>query len=156
MPAQADPLIPLCCRHQRAHLARTADVILRVKRPARPTMMACTVYRVVPEGGLVAKPLTKLSISDAARAHDCYLVVSSPRRAMVKPKTKPQKTPPAGKDAGLTAPVVPTSAFSIGDAVHHHMFGDGKVEGIEDDKLTIAFERQVTKVIRQDFVTRKR
>ena len=36
------------------------------------------------------------------------------------------------------------------------MFGDGKVEGIEDNKLTIAFEGQVTKVIREDFVTRKR
>jgi hypothetical protein len=36
------------------------------------------------------------------------------------------------------------------------MFGDGKVEGIEDNKLTIAFEGRVTKVIREDFVTRKR
>lgn len=100
--------------------------------------------------------MTKLSIRDATLARDCYLVVSSPRRAMVKPKTKPKKTPPAHNDAGSTPSVVPTSAFSIGDAVHHPMFGDGKIEGIEDDKLTIAFEGQVTKVIRQDFVTRKR
>jgi hypothetical protein len=75
---------------------------------------------------------------------------------MVKRKTKPKKTPPADDDAEPTPSVVSTSAFSIGDAVHHHMFGDGKVEGIEDNKLTIAFERQVTKVIREDFVTRKR
>jgi hypothetical protein len=74
---------------------------------------------------------------------------------MVKPKTRPKKTPPAD-DAAEPTPPVPTSAFSIGDAVHHPMFGDGKVEGIEDNKLTIAFERQVTKVIREDFVTRKR
>ena len=80
--------------------------------------------------------------------------VSTPRRAM--PKTKPKKTPPADDVAGSTPSVVPTSAFSIGDAVHHPMFGDGKVEGIEDDKLTIAFDGQVTKVIRADFVTRKR
>ena len=75
---------------------------------------------------------------------------------MVKPKTKPKKIPPADDDAEPTPPVVPTSAFSIGDAVHHPMFGDGKVEGIEDDKLTIAVEGQATKVIREDFVTRKR
>ena len=75
---------------------------------------------------------------------------------MVKPKTKPRKTPPAHDAAEPTPSVVPTSAFSIGDAVHHPMFGDGKVEGIEDDKLTIAFEGRVRKVIREDFVTRKR
>jgi hypothetical protein len=36
------------------------------------------------------------------------------------------------------------------------MFGDGKVESIEDNKLTIRFEGNVTKVIREDFVTGKR
>jgi Protein of unknown function (DUF3553) len=75
---------------------------------------------------------------------------------MVKSKTKPKKTPPADHDAEPRPSVVPMSAFSIGDAVHHPMFGDGKVEGIEDDKLTIAFEGRVRKVIREDFVTRKR
>ena len=71
-------------------------------------------------------------------------------------ESEPKKTPPADHDAERTRSAVPTSAFSIGDAVHHPMFGDGKVEGIEDNKLTIAFEGQVTKVIREDFVTRKR
>jgi hypothetical protein len=75
---------------------------------------------------------------------------------MVKPKTKPKKKPPTDDDSAPTPSVVPTSAFSIGDAVHHPMFGDGKVEGIEDNKLTIVFEGQVTKVIREDFVARKR
>jgi hypothetical protein len=75
---------------------------------------------------------------------------------MVKPKTKPKKTPPASDDAKPTPSVVPTSAFAIGDATHHPMFGDGKVEGIVDNKLTIAFEGKVTKVIREDFVTRQR
>ena len=82
--------------------------------------------------------------------------VSTPRRAMVKPKTKPKKTSPADDDAVSTPSAVPASAFSIGDAVHHPMFGNGKVEGIEDNKLTIAFEGHVKKVIREDFVTRKR
>jgi hypothetical protein len=75
---------------------------------------------------------------------------------MAKPKTKPRKKPPTDDNTEPMQSVVPTSAFSIGDAVHHPMFGDGKVEGIEDNKLTIAFEGQVTKVIREDFVTRKR
>jgi hypothetical protein len=75
---------------------------------------------------------------------------------MVRPKSKPKKTPPADDNAERTRSAVSTSAFSIGDVVHHPMFGDGKVEGIEDNKLTIAFEGQVTKVIREDFVTRKR
>ena len=58
---------------------------------------------------------------------------------MVKPKDKPKKKPPADDDAEPTPSVVPTSAFSIGDAVHHPMFGNGKSGGIEDSKLTIAF-----------------
>ena len=76
-----------------------------------------------------------------------------------KPKAKAKKkAPPDDKTEPTeeTPTVAPKSAFSIGDAVHHPMFGDGKVEGIEDNKLTIAFEGQVTKVIREDFVTRKR
>jgi hypothetical protein len=36
------------------------------------------------------------------------------------------------------------------------MFGDGKVERIRENKLTIAFDKNITKVIREDFVTRKR
>jgi hypothetical protein len=75
------------------------------------------------------------------------------------PKVKPKKKAPADDKTEPTEKgpsVAPTSAFSIGDAVHHPMFGDGNVEGIENDKLTIAFEGNVTKVIREDFVTRKR
>ena len=36
------------------------------------------------------------------------------------------------------------------------MFGDGKIESIKEDKLTITFDGNVTKVIREDFVTRKK
>ena len=79
--------------------------------------------------------------------------------ARSKPKPKPKKKAPAEDEIAPTeeAPsAAPPSAFSIGDTVHHPMFGDGNVEGIEADKLTIAFEGNVTKVIREDFVTRKR
>jgi hypothetical protein len=74
-----------------------------------------------------------------------------------KPKAKPKKNTPAVREGSPTEEAPPTpvpqSAFSIGDRVHHPMFGDGKIEGIEDDKLTIKFEGNVTKVIRKDFVT---
>ena len=75
---------------------------------------------------------------------------------MVKPKTRPKKTPPADDDAEPTPFIIPTSAISIDDTMHHPIFDDGKINNIEDNKLTIAFEGQVTKVIREDFVTRKR
>jgi hypothetical protein len=76
-----------------------------------------------------------------------------------KPKAKPKKkVPPDDKTEPTeeTPTIAPKSAFSIGDAVHHPMFGDGNIESVEDDKLTITFEGRVTKVIREDFVTRKR
>ena len=55
-----------------------------------------------------------------------------------------------------TLPVERASQFSIGDAVHHSMFGDGKVESIKEGKLTISFDGNVTKVIREDFVIHKK
>ena len=76
-----------------------------------------------------------------------------------KPRAQPKNKPPAhGKAEPIeeAVAVVPTSQFSLGDAVHHPMFGDGKVESIKEDKLTITFDENVTKVIREDFVTRKK
>jgi hypothetical protein len=74
-----------------------------------------------------------------------------------KPRVQPKKSVD-DKAAPIeeTLTVAPTSRFSIGDAVHHPMFGDGKVESIKEDKLTITFDGNVTKVIREDFVTRKK
>src|SRR5215471_19931570 len=74
-------------------------------------------------------------------------------------RSKPKKKVTLDDKAGPieeTPTVAPTPIFSIGDAVHHPMFGDGKVERIRENKLTIAFDKNVTKVIREDFVTRKR
>jgi hypothetical protein len=77
-----------------------------------------------------------------------------------KPKAKQKKRAPAleKRDSTEEAPPAPflQSAFLVGDWVHHPMFGDGKIESITDDKLTIKFEGNVTKEIRDDFVTRKR
>jgi hypothetical protein len=71
----------------------------------------------------------------------------SKKKVMLDDKAEPMEETPT---------VAPTPLFSIGDAVHHPMFGDGKVERIQENKLTIAFDKNVTKVIREDFVTRKR
>ena len=76
-----------------------------------------------------------------------------------KPRAQPKKKPPVDDNAEpieKTFTVAPASLFSTGDAVHHPMFGDGKVESIKEDKLTITFDGNVTKVIREDFVTRKK
>jgi hypothetical protein len=76
-----------------------------------------------------------------------------------KPKSKPKKNAAAAQETTPTegvSPVVSKSAISVGDWVHHPMFGDGKVESIRHDKLTIKFEDNVMKEIRQDFVTKKR
>ena len=75
-----------------------------------------------------------------------------------KPKPKPQKKALLEHKAEpvQALPDPPALLFSIGDAVHHPMFGDGKVERIQENKLTIAFDKNITKVIREDFVTRKR
>ena len=76
-----------------------------------------------------------------------------------KPRAQPKKKPPVDdkvEPIEETLTVAPASLFSIGDAVHHPMFGDGKVESIKEDKLTITFDGNVTKVIREDFVTRKK
>ena len=76
-----------------------------------------------------------------------------------KPRAQPKKKLPVDdkvEPIDETLTVAPASPFSIGDAVHHPMFGDGKVEIIRENKLTITFDGNVTKVIREDFVTRKK
>jgi hypothetical protein len=76
-----------------------------------------------------------------------------------KPKAKPKKNAAAAQEAEPTEEVpsvVSQPTSSVGDWVHHPLFGDGKVESIRDNKLTIKFEGNVTKEIREDFVTRKR
>jgi len=76
-----------------------------------------------------------------------------------KPRAPPKKKPPVDDKAEpieTTVGAAPASPFSTGDAVHHPMFGDGTVESIREDKLTITFDGNVTKVIREDFVTRKK
>ena len=75
----------------------------------------------------------------------------------VQAKTQaPEKSTDKAEPAQQALPDAPAPLFSVGDSVHHHMFGDGKVESIQENKLTITFDGNVTKVIREDFLTRKR
>jgi hypothetical protein len=54
------------------------------------------------------------------------------------PRAQRKKKTPNDKAESIqeTLAVAPNSQFSIGAAVHHPMFGDGKVESIKEDKLT--------------------
>ena len=78
----------------------------------------------------------------------------------VIPKLRAKRTaaapsdPLAGMDAidAIASPHTP--AFAVGERVHHPKFGSGKVESVRDDKVTIRFKKNVTKEIRQDFLTR--
>jgi hypothetical protein len=95
----------------------------------------------------VVRALTKACILGA---HQCDPAILRPptyaELAMTKskPKTEPKKKATTLKEGSPTEeakPVsVPKSAFSVGDWVHHPMFGEGKIESITDDKLTIKFE----------------
>jgi hypothetical protein len=81
-----------------------------------------------------------------------------------KPKLKSKKAtaPPPHEEFEpsaepvLSRPGIVPHLYSVGDRVHHAMFGDGKVESIREDKLTVAFSRGLTKEIRADFVTGKK
>src|SRR5262245_18988072 len=121
----------------------------------------------LPRTATRAKALTNLSTRRATAPHFCYRASAAPRTQppvnspMVRPKPRaqPRKRPPVHNkpepiEEAVT--VAPTTQFSIGDTVHHPMFGDGKIESIKEDKLTITFDGNVTKVIREDFVTGKR
>ena len=120
-----------------------------------------------PRAATKAKSLIKLSTRRATAPHFCYRASAGPRTQppvnspMVrsKPRAQPKKKPPVddkSEPIEVTLTVAPAPLFSTGDAVHHPMFGDGKVESIKENKLTITFDGNVTKVIREDFVTRKK
>jgi DNA helicase II / ATP-dependent DNA helicase PcrA len=47
-----------------------------------------------------------------------------------------------------------TSAFSIGDRVFHQKFGNGNVTLVNDNKLTIQFDRAGEKPVVDSFVER--
>ena len=77
-------------------------------------------------------------------------------------KPSPTKRASRAKSKAIVHPpkpeVIPQTAikFASGDRVSHGQFGDGQVTSVQDDKLTIAFEKAGTKIIVDDFVKRRR
>ena len=65
-------------------------------------------------------------------------------------KSRRQAEPPP------VEPPAAEPAFNIGDRVTHHMFGDGIVEALRDNKLRIKFETVGSKEILASFITRNR
>jgi hypothetical protein len=101
----------------------------------------------------------------ACRIRDCAngrsgvleMSFSEPSKAKVKQGKKAAKRASKTPDLGAEiSPPIVQSTFSIGDAVQHPMFGDGTIESIRDDKLTVTFNGKGTKEIREDFVSSKK
>ena len=67
-------------------------------------------------------------------------------------KTKPKEKTVAPVVVSAPEPVV--SAFSTGDHITHAMFGDGDVEAVSDNTLTIAFAKFGTKKVLDSYVKR--
>ena len=57
---------------------------------------------------------------------------------------------PSGAAPSSPAPSV--SKHAVGDQIFHPMFGDGTVNALDGDKLTIKFAGNVTKQILADYV----
>jgi hypothetical protein len=75
--------------------------------------------------------------------------------SIARPKKSPSKKPAARSPKAAVAAAaekVVLSAFSVGDHIAHHQFGEGEVLAIRDDKLTIEFATGGTKEILESFV----
>lgn len=75
--------------------------------------------------------------------------------AIVKKKATPEakpKTTRAKKVVEVVAPPPYISPFVAGNRVTHASFGNGKVAEVTDDKLSIVFDDQKTRVIVDSFV----
>lgn len=44
--------------------------------------------------------------------------------------------------------------FAEGDRVHHPQFGDGAVQGVEEDRITVAFAEAGDKVVHAEYLLR--
>jgi DNA helicase-2/ATP-dependent DNA helicase PcrA len=60
--------------------------------------------------------------------------------------------PNAPRAQSVTIDLTAVSAFSEGDRVFHQKFGYGVVDGIEGDKLVIAFDKAGTKHVVARFI----
>jgi len=89
-------------------------------------------------------------LDERAAKADAY---NSPgwRRLQARASERPVSQPRESKSSVIDMQAV--SAHTIGERVFHQKFGYGTVEGIEGDKLEIAFEKAGTKKVVARFVT---
>ncbi len=70
--------------------------------------------------------------------------------AIIKKKVATDGKPKVVRAKKVPTPVVPppyVSAFSVGNRVTHHSFGGGEVIEVTNDKLSIRFDDDTTKLI---------
>ncbi|MEM8571531.1 MAG: UvrD-helicase domain-containing protein [Pseudomonadota bacterium] len=89
-------------------------------------------------------------LAEKASKADVY---NSPgwKRMQTRAGSRPMSQPREAKNMVIDAEAI--SAFSVGQRVFHQKFGYGVVEGVEGDKLAIAFEKAGQKNVVARFVT---
>ncbi|MCW3783056.1 ATP-dependent helicase [Defluviimonas salinarum] len=99
-------------------------------------------------GGYGAAGMTA-GIEDRAARADVY---NSPgwKRLQERSQTRPVSQPREARNVVIDLDAV--SAFTEGDRVFHQKFGYGFVEGIEGDKLEVAFDKAGTKHVVASFI----
>jgi PcrA/UvrD tudor domain len=71
----------------------------------------------------------------------------SPRKSQGEIESPPVDAAATGLASGTV------SSLKIGDSVTHHMFGDGIIEAVRDNKLRIKFNTAGSKEILASFIT---
>ncbi|MEE4187736.1 MAG: 3'-5' exonuclease, partial [Roseobacter sp.] len=99
-------------------------------------------------GAAAAAPRSTLH-DQAAEAN----VYNSPgwRRLQARSQERPVSQPREAKNTVIDMSAV--SSFAVGDRVFHQKFGYGTIDGIEGDKLEIAFEKAGQKKVVAKFIT---
>lgn len=103
-------------------------------------------------GGYGAAGMQPLRSDLAERAAEAN-VYNSPgwRRLQERSQQRPVSQPRESKTTVIDMSAV--SSFTVGERVFHQKFGYGAIQGIEGDKLEIAFEKAGTKKVVAKFVT---
>ncbi|MCV2871436.1 UvrD-helicase domain-containing protein [Defluviimonas sp. WL0050] len=100
-------------------------------------------------GGGYGAAAMSAGIEDRAARADVY---NSPgwKRMQTRSQTRPVSQPREARNVVIDLDAV--SAFTEGDRVFHQKFGYGVVEGIEGDKLEVAFDKAGTKHVVASFI----
>ncbi|QJF50768.1 ATP-dependent helicase [Roseobacter ponti] len=101
-------------------------------------------------GGGYGAAAPSSTLHEAAASANVY---NSPgwRRLQERSQQRPVSQPRESRDTVIDMSAV--SSFSVGERVFHQKFGYGRIEGIEGDKLEIAFEKAGIKKVVARFVS---